>query len=106
VGDDVLALTVKEGYEPKFGARPLRRAVQRFIENPLSNNIIEGKFKAGDEITGVVKDGKIEFEKTGKANFKPKPKDTSTFVPERYEEAKPESTSGSQMEKKGRRKTK
>ncbi len=58
-------IVVKEGYEPKFGARPLRRAVQRLIENPLSNQLIEGKFKAGDRIKADAKEGKILFEKSG-----------------------------------------
>lgn len=65
VTDATTALIVKEGYEPKFGARPLRRAVQRFIENPLSNEIIEQKFKPGDKIKADAKDGKIVFEKVG-----------------------------------------
>ena len=59
-------IIVKEGYEPKFGARPLRRAVQRLIENPLSNQLIEGKFKAGDKVKADAKDGKIIFEKAGR----------------------------------------
>ncbi|PIS29079.1 ATP-dependent Clp protease ATP-binding subunit ClpC [Candidatus Saganbacteria bacterium CG08_land_8_20_14_0_20_45_16] len=59
---------VKEGYDPKFGARPLRRAVQKLIENPLSNDIIEGKFKPGDKIKGDAKDGKLVFEKAGGTN--------------------------------------
>jgi ATP-dependent Clp protease ATP-binding subunit ClpC len=58
-------IIVKEGYEPKFGARPLRRAVQRLIENPLSNQIIEGKFKTKDKIKANAKEGKIFFEKIG-----------------------------------------
>jgi ATP-dependent Clp protease ATP-binding subunit ClpC len=58
-------IIVKEGYEPKFGARPLRRAVQRLIENPLSNQIIEGTFKTGDKIKADAKEGKIFFEKIG-----------------------------------------
>ena len=58
-------IIVKEGYEPKFGARPLRRAVQRLIENPLSNQLIEGKFKSGDRIKADAKEEKIVFEKTG-----------------------------------------
>ena len=41
---------VKEGYDPVFGARPLRRAVQRHIENPLSNRILNGDFKHGDTV--------------------------------------------------------
>ena len=72
INDDVKALIVKEGYEPKFGARPLRRAVQKLIENPLSNLIIEGKFKAGDRVDAKVVDGKIVFESAGRADIKPK----------------------------------
>ncbi|MFH1542240.1 MAG: AAA family ATPase [bacterium] len=64
------AVIVKEGYEPKFGARPLRRAVQRLIENPLSNNIIEGKFKKGDKVKADAKEGKIFFAKIGGAQLK------------------------------------
>ncbi|MBI5399479.1 ATP-dependent Clp protease ATP-binding subunit [Candidatus Saganbacteria bacterium] len=64
------ALIVKEGYEPKFGARPLRRAVQRLIENPLSNQIIDGTFKAGDKIKTDIKDGKTFFEKVGATPLK------------------------------------
>lgn len=58
-------IIVKEGYEPKFGARPLRRAIQRLIENPLSNEIIEGKFKPGDKVKADVQGKKIVFEKIG-----------------------------------------
>src|SRR3989339_619220 len=71
--DDVTALIAKEGYDPKYGARPLRRAVRRLIENPLSNQLIEGKFKAGDKVVAKVKEEKIVFEKIGKAEIKPKP---------------------------------
>ena len=65
ITDAAKEIVAKEGFEPKFGARPLRRAVQRLIENPLSNDIIEGKFKAGDKVKADVKDGKIVFEKIG-----------------------------------------
>ncbi|MDP6494290.1 MAG: AAA family ATPase, partial [Dehalococcoidia bacterium] len=40
----------KEGFDPVYGARPLRRAVQRYVENPLSNRILAGEFKEGDLI--------------------------------------------------------
>jgi ATP-dependent Clp protease ATP-binding subunit ClpC len=66
-------IIVKEGYEPKFGARPLRRAIQRLIENPLSNLIIEGKFKAGDKIKADAKDSKIFFEKVGRISAAKEP---------------------------------
>jgi ATP-dependent Clp protease ATP-binding subunit ClpC len=68
--DAVLEMVIKEGYEPAYGARPIKRAVQRLIENPLSNQIIEGKFKEGDSISADVVDGKIIFEKAKKASGK------------------------------------
>jgi ATP-dependent Clp protease ATP-binding subunit ClpC len=49
---------LKEGYEPAYGARPLRRAIQRYVENPLSNSILKGEFKEGDHVyIGVEGDG-------------------------------------------------
>ncbi len=41
---------VKEGYNPMYGARPLRRAIQRYIENPLSKKILTGEFTEGDTV--------------------------------------------------------
>ncbi|MCU0641083.1 MAG: AAA family ATPase [Candidatus Margulisbacteria bacterium] len=61
VTDEVKQQVIKEGYEPKYGARPLRRAVQHLLENPLSNEIIAGKFKDGDTVIAAAVDGKITF---------------------------------------------
>ena len=44
------ALLAEEGYDPAFGARPLKRAIQRLIQNPLALQILEGKFQEGDHI--------------------------------------------------------
>jgi ATP-dependent Clp protease ATP-binding subunit ClpC len=55
---DILA---KEGYDPTLGARPLRRALQRMVEDPLSETILKGKPKAGESITVDAADGKIVF---------------------------------------------
>ncbi len=105
-GEDAEQLIVKEGYEPKYGARPLRRAVQRFIENPLSNEIIEGKFKAGDEVTAKVVDGKLVFEKTGKVEIKNKKVETATKSPTTaMPESSTKETGGEEREKKGRKKS-
>jgi ATP-dependent Clp protease ATP-binding subunit ClpC len=41
---------VKHGYEEQYGARPLKRAIQRFIEDPLSEKILVGEFARGDEL--------------------------------------------------------
>lgn len=75
MSDEVYEKVVKEGYDPKFGARPLRRAVQRLIENPLSNDIIAGKFGPGDKVGAKIKDNKITFEKIGKSEIQKKEKE-------------------------------
>ncbi|MDD5382414.1 MAG: AAA family ATPase [Candidatus Margulisbacteria bacterium] len=61
VSDAVKERVIKDGYEPKYGARPLRRAVQHLLENPLSNEIISGKFKDGDTIIANIENDKIVF---------------------------------------------
>ena len=53
----------KEGFDPVFGARPLRRAIQRHVENPLSKRILSGEFTPGDLIiVDAAADG-LPFEK-------------------------------------------
>ncbi|MCX5750346.1 MAG: ATP-dependent Clp protease ATP-binding subunit [Candidatus Saganbacteria bacterium] len=66
VTDEAKEVIIEKGFDPKFGARPLRRAIQQLIENPLSNEILEGKFKEGDEVIVNVKAGKIIFKKKPK----------------------------------------
>ena len=41
---------VREGYDPAFGARPLRRVIERYVENPLSSKLLRGEFKEGDTV--------------------------------------------------------
>ena len=41
----------EKGYDPKYGARPLRRAVQKYIEDPVSEEVLKGTFKEGSKIT-------------------------------------------------------
>ncbi len=52
----------KEGYDPAFGARPLRRAIQKYVESPLSVELLGGKFKDGAVVMIDVKDNKIVFQ--------------------------------------------
>lgn len=52
-----------EGHDPTYGARPLRRAIQKLIEDPLSEKILEGKFKVGDSINVGLKDDQIVLSK-------------------------------------------
>jgi ATP-dependent Clp protease ATP-binding subunit ClpC len=48
--DDAVTFLVEKGYDVKFGARPLRRAIQRYLEDPLSEKILVAEFSEGDEI--------------------------------------------------------
>jgi ATP-dependent Clp protease ATP-binding subunit ClpC len=61
--DDVVAKIAKEGFDPVYGARPLRRAIQSKIEDRLSERILENGFKVGDSVKAVIKDDEIDFEK-------------------------------------------
>jgi ATP-dependent Clp protease ATP-binding subunit ClpC len=61
--DSARELLAKEGYDPQYGARPLRRAIQRLVEDPLSDDMLRGKFESGDEIVLDVREGTVVFEK-------------------------------------------
>ena len=63
VSDAVLAEIAEVGFDPLFGARPLKRAIQERIENPLSKAILEGRFGAKDALRADVVEGAIEFTK-------------------------------------------
>jgi ATP-dependent Clp protease ATP-binding subunit ClpB len=56
-------LIASEGFEPAFGARPLKRAIQRMIQDPLALALLEGKFGDGDTIRAVVEGDHIAFAK-------------------------------------------
>jgi ATP-dependent Clp protease ATP-binding subunit ClpB len=51
------------GWDPAYGARPLKRAIQRLVENPLALRLLEGDFADGDAILADVVDGEIRFER-------------------------------------------
>ncbi len=63
VSDDALAEIAKAGFDPVYGARPLKRAIQQELENPLSKALLEGKFAAKDTIKVGLKAGRITFGK-------------------------------------------
>ena len=66
-------LIAKEGWDPQFGARPLRRAIQRLVEDPLSEELLRGAFSIGDHIQLDVEDGKTVFRKIGEPLKPPAP---------------------------------
>jgi ATP-dependent Clp protease ATP-binding subunit ClpB len=51
------------GWDPTYGARPLKRAIQRLLENPLALRLLEGEFAEGDTVRVDAKDGDLVFEK-------------------------------------------
>ena len=62
VSDEALALVAKTGFDPTFGARPLKRAIQQELENPLAQKLLSGEFTAGSEINIKVDNGELIFD--------------------------------------------
>jgi ATP-dependent Clp protease ATP-binding subunit ClpB len=56
-------LLAKEGYDPQFGARPLKRTIQELLLDPLATKLLDGEFKSGDRIKVSARDGELAFEK-------------------------------------------
>ena len=61
VGEEALRLISKAGYDLKYGARPLRRAIQRLVEDALSEEILMGDVRLGDKVLASVEDEKLKF---------------------------------------------
>jgi ATP-dependent Clp protease ATP-binding subunit ClpB len=65
--DAAKAALAEAGWDPAYGARPLKRAIQRQLENPLALRLLEGDFADGDTVRVDAEDGEIRFEKVGTA---------------------------------------
>jgi ATP-dependent Clp protease ATP-binding subunit ClpB len=63
VTDAAEDLLAEEGWDPAYGARPLKRAIQRLLENPLASALLEGRFTEGDTVRVDVEDGELVFER-------------------------------------------
>ncbi len=61
VTDEAKGLLAEEGYDPQYGARPLKRVIQQRIENPLAMQILEGRYPEGSQIAVEAKEGQISF---------------------------------------------
>jgi ATP-dependent Clp protease ATP-binding subunit ClpC len=72
VDEEAKAWLVQKGYDPMYGARPLRRAIQKYVENPISTKILQGEFKEGDTIAISLKEDNLSFAalKTARAKAK------------------------------------
>ena len=60
--DKAISFLADKGFQPEFGARPVKRAVQTYLENPLSKEIILGKFRDGDTIYVSCSGDSLTFE--------------------------------------------
>ena len=63
VEDDAFDQLIDAGFDPVYGARPLKRAIQQQVENSLAQKILSGEFQAGDTIVIAAEDGKLTFSK-------------------------------------------
>ena len=61
--DEAKELVAEAGWDPTYGARPLKRALQRLVENPLALRLLEGEFAEGDTVRADARDGELVFEK-------------------------------------------
>jgi ATP-dependent Clp protease ATP-binding subunit ClpB len=65
VTPDAKRVLAEEGYDPAFGARPLKRAIQRLIQNPLAMMVLEGRFGEGDHVVVEAHGKQLDFHKAG-----------------------------------------
>jgi len=65
--EDAKEVLTETGWDPAYGARPLKRAIQRLLENPLSLALLENRFADGDSVRVDARDGELVFEQVGAA---------------------------------------
>jgi ATP-dependent Clp protease ATP-binding subunit ClpB len=61
LSEDAKTLLARDGFDPTYGARPLKRAIQKHVENPLAMEMLQGRYGDGAHIVASVRDGKIVF---------------------------------------------
>jgi ATP-dependent Clp protease ATP-binding subunit ClpB len=64
MGDDVKDFMAAEGYDPEYGARPLRRVIQRSIEDPMALKLISGEFPDECTVHATMDNGEVVFKIT------------------------------------------
>jgi ATP-dependent Clp protease ATP-binding subunit ClpB len=69
--DAARGLLAEEGYDPAFGARPLKRVIQREVQDPLALHLLQGDFREGDRVRVDARDGHLTFERVAAATQEP-----------------------------------
>jgi len=62
ISDDALAQLAEVGFDPVYGARPLKRAIRHHLEQPLAKEVLAGRFKPGDTVNAILVNNRISFE--------------------------------------------
>ena len=62
LGDDALSFLAQKGYNPVFGARPLKRAIQKELQDPIAEEVVKGAIGDGSAVEVIVVDGALTFE--------------------------------------------
>ncbi|MBO4838005.1 MAG: hypothetical protein J5493_01370, partial [Lachnospiraceae bacterium] len=70
----------EDGYDPKFGARPLRRLIQRTVEDTLSEELLQGNIQLGREVRLTVQDGRIALNTAEEVTALPETDETAETV--------------------------
>ncbi|MFP4321669.1 MAG: ATP-dependent Clp protease ATP-binding subunit [Anaerolineales bacterium] len=83
--DAARAWLAAEGYDPQFGARPLKRTLQRFVESPLSVRLLKGEFQRGDIVRLDVQDEQLWFERIEGSSYS-LPDDQHKIEPDYHEQ--------------------
>ena len=75
--DNARDVLVHEGFDPAYGARPLKRTIQRLVLDPLAVKVLEGEFRDGDTIAVDASEGSLVFERTGRSETATTPEGSS-----------------------------
>ena len=75
--DEAVTALAKDGFDPQYGARPLRRAIQNEVEDAVAEQMLEGKLQSGDTARICLRDGKVTIEKEAPAAQVEQPADTT-----------------------------
>jgi ATP-dependent Clp protease ATP-binding subunit ClpC len=87
VSDTTKDFLVLKGFDPAFGARPLRRTIQNMVEDPLAEGLLQGKFKPGDVVEALVVDGALVLEPRRQLELPPPPPEAALSAGEASSES-------------------
>jgi len=91
--DSAKELLLREGYDPDFGARPLKRSIQRLVQDPLAVKILHDEVHHGDRVVVDIEDGKMKFVASCQLGERPETQVQALAMPSREREKRKSQTS-------------